>query len=42
MDEFSDRHRQMQKRNRLLGGSLGVFVILLIVVSYFRIKGLTP
>jgi hypothetical protein len=42
MPEYSDMHAKMKKRNRLLGGSLAVFVIILIVVSYFRIKGLAP
>lgn len=30
------------KRNRVVGLSLGVFVIALGIISYFRIKGLAP
>lgn len=37
-----DMHTRMRKRNRVLGLSLGAFVIALIVISYFRIRGLTP
>lgn len=32
----------LERRNRFLGLSLFVFVIVLGVVTYFRIKGLTP
>jgi hypothetical protein len=42
MREHSEMHAKMKKRNRLLGGSLGIFVVVLIIVSYFRIKGLAP
>ncbi len=42
MKQPSDMHARMRKRNRLLGLSLGAFVVILIVVSYFRIKGLAP
>lgn len=37
-----DMHERMKKRNRVLGLSLGVFVVSLMVISYFRIKGLAP
>lgn len=37
-----DMHERMKKRNRVLGLSLGVFVVALMVISYFRIKGLAP
>ncbi len=33
---------RMKKRNRVVGLSLAVFVVALGVISYFRIKGLTP
>lgn len=33
---------RMKKRNRFVGLSLAVFVVALGVISYFRIKGLTP
>ncbi|MBV1901106.1 MAG: hypothetical protein KUG56_05480 [Kordiimonadaceae bacterium] len=32
----------IKKRNRVVGLSLFVFVIALGVISYFRVKGLTP
>jgi hypothetical protein len=41
-DREPDLHTRMRKRNRVLGLSLGVFVIALMIISYFRIKGLTP
>lgn len=37
-----DMHARMKKRNRVVGLSLGVFVIALMIISYFRIKGLAP
>ena len=37
-----DMHARMKKRNRVVWLSLGVFVIALMVISYFRIKGLAP
>lgn len=33
---------RMKKRNKFVGLSLAVFVVALGVISYFRIKGLTP
>lgn len=33
---------RVRKRNRVVGLSLGIFVIALGVISYFRIKGLAP
>ncbi len=33
---------RIRKRNRVVGLSLGLFVIALGVISYFRIKGLAP
>lgn len=41
-DKYSELHTKMKKRNRVLGASLFIFVISLAVISYFRIKGLTP
>ncbi len=42
MDDHSDMHKAMKKRNRAVGLSLIVFVIAVGVFSYFKIKGLTP
>lgn len=49
MNEFEPQHQfdeetmeRVKKRNRFVGLSLAVFVIALGVISYFRIKGLTP
>jgi len=42
MSEDSQMHIKMKKRNRVVGLSLFAFVIALGVISYFRIKGLTP
>lgn len=33
---------RVKKRNRVVGLSLAIFVVALGVISYFRIKGLTP
>ena len=33
---------RVRKRNRVVGLSLGIFVIALGIISYFRIKGLAP
>ncbi len=33
---------RIKKRNKFVGLSLAVFVVALGVISYFRIKGLTP
>lgn len=33
---------RVNKRNRVVGLSLGIFVIALGIISYFRIKGLAP
>lgn len=41
-EDHSDMHKRMKKRNRVLGLSLGAFVILVAVFSFFKIKGLTP
>lgn len=41
-DISPDDMERMKKRNRFVGLSLAVFVIALGVISYFRIKGLTP
>ena len=40
--EISEMHSKMRKRNMVFGAAMGVFVIILMIVSYFRIKGLTP
>lgn len=49
MNEFEPQHQfddesmeRIRKRNRFVGLSLAAFVIALGVISYFRIKGLTP
>ncbi|MFC3053468.1 hypothetical protein [Kordiimonas pumila] len=42
MTDKSEMHTKMKKRNRVVGLSLLAFVIALMVISYFRIKGLTP
>lgn len=42
MNEQPDMAAKMKKRNRVVGLSLFVFVIALGVISYFRVKGLTP
>jgi len=42
MSEKSEMHSKMKKRNRVVGLSLFVFVVALGVISYFRVKGLTP
>jgi len=42
MSDKSEMHGKMKKRNRVVGLSLFVFVIALGVISYFRVKGLTP
>ncbi len=42
-DQFDAKDMErIKKRNRFVGLSLAVFVIALGVISYFRIKGLTP
>lgn len=42
-NQFDEKHlERIKKRNRFVGLSLAVFVIALGVISYFRIKGLTP
>ncbi len=41
-EKYSELHGKMKKRNRVLGLSLLIFVVALGVMSYFRIKGLTP
>jgi hypothetical protein len=33
---------RVKKRNKVVGLSLGIFVIALGIISYFRIKGLAP
>jgi len=42
MSDKSEIHIKMKKRNRVVGLSLLAFVIALGVISYFRVKGLTP
>jgi hypothetical protein len=42
MTDKSEMHTKMKKRNRVVGLSLLVFVILLGVVSYYRMQGLNP
>lgn len=37
-----EEQERQRKRNRVLGLALGAFVVALGVISYFRIKGLTP
>lgn len=39
-----DRSRRdpLERRNKALGLSLAVMVVVLFVVTYFRIKGMTP
>ena len=42
-NQFDDEAMErIRKRNRFVGLSLFVFVVALGVISYFRIKGLTP
>lgn len=42
-NQFDEKDMErIKKRNRFVGLSLAVFVIALGVISYFRIKGLTP
>lgn len=33
-----DMHEKMKKRNRVMGLSLGAFVIALAVISFFKVK----
>jgi len=42
MKDVSDVHTRMKKRNRVLGLSLAAFVITVAVVSFFKIKVLSP
>jgi len=44
MDTQSTKNdaKRVRKRNRVVGLSLGFFVIALGIISYFRIKGLAP
>lgn len=42
MTQESEMHQRMKKRNRVLGLSLGAFVILIAVISFFKIKALAP
>ena len=42
MNEHSEMHAKMKKRNRVLGLSLAAFVILVAVISFFKIKALAP
>ncbi len=37
-----DDNTPLERRNRAVGLALAVMVIVLFVVTYFRIKGLTP
>jgi hypothetical protein len=38
MNDKSDMHSKMKKRNRVVGLSLGAFVIALAVISYFKVS----
>ncbi len=40
--DMSHRHQEMRKRNRMLGVALFAFVIILAVVSYYRVGALMP
>lgn len=42
MSEKPEVSDKVKKRNRVVGVALFAFVIALGVISYFRIKGLTP
>ncbi|WP_020400749.1 hypothetical protein [Kordiimonas gwangyangensis] len=42
MTQESEMHQRMKKRNRVLGLSLAAFVILIAVISFFKIKALAP
>ncbi|WP_262689532.1 hypothetical protein [Kordiimonas aestuarii] len=42
MNDESEMHVRMKKRNRVLGLSLAAFVILIAVISFFKIKALAP
>ena len=42
MSEKPEVSDKIKKRNRVVGLALFTFVIALAVISYFRIKGLTP
>ncbi len=42
MSDKSEMHTKMKKRNRVVGLSLLVFMVVLGVVSYYRVKGLAP
>ncbi len=42
MSDESEMHQRMKKRNRVLGLALGAFVILIAVISFFKIKALAP
>ncbi len=41
-EDRSDMHKRMKKRNRVMGLSLGAFVIIIAVVSFFKVKTGTP
>ncbi len=40
--DTSHRHQEMRKRNRMMGLALFAFVVILAVVSYFRVGALMP
>ncbi|WP_417457760.1 hypothetical protein [Kordiimonas sp.] len=42
MTEISEMHTRMKKRNRVLGLTLAAFVIIVAVVSFFKIGSLAP
>ncbi|WP_417461409.1 hypothetical protein [Kordiimonas sp.] len=42
MTEISEMHARMKKRNRVLGLTLAAFVIIVAVVSFFKIGSLAP
>jgi len=42
MNDKPEVSNRVKKRNRVVGLSLFIFVIALGVISYFRVKGLTP
>lgn len=41
-DDYSEMHKRMKKRNRALGLTLGAFVIIVAIVSFFKVQTGTP
>ncbi|WCL53652.1 MULTISPECIES: hypothetical protein [Kordiimonadales] len=42
MDDYSEMHARMKKRNRAVGLALAALVIFIGVVSFFKIEVLSP